>query len=145
MDAKFRSNSRIFKKYTTNWRNRASTHAEGRLMLWNLFDFYKKSDKLFHGVERWIIFEVLFHFRAGANNCSIKHNARHIRPPGIASRCVQAQPEGLHTLDAACWKVFLHEKANIVEKRSHADGFLHKNGLFLEKLIILNSTTFDLW
>ena len=54
------------------------------------------------GVERWVIFEVLFHFRAGANNCSIKHHARHIRPPGIASRCVQAQPEGLHTLDAAC-------------------------------------------
>ena len=37
----------------------------------------------------------------------------------------------------ACWKVFLHEKANIVEKRSSRDGFLHKNGLFVEKLIIL--------
>ena len=34
-------------------------------------------------------------------------------------------------------KVFLHEKANIVEKRSSRDGFLHKNGLFVEKLIIL--------
>ena len=53
-------------------------------------------------VERGGIFEGLFHFRAGTNNCSIKHHARHIRPPGIASRCVQAQPEGLHTLDAAC-------------------------------------------
>ena len=107
--------------------------------------FIKNPTNCSTGVERWVIFEVLFHFRAGANNCSIKHHARHIRPPGIASRCVQAQPEGLHTLDAACWKVFIHEKSNIVEKRSHADGFLHKNDLFLEKLIILNSTTFDLW
>ena len=64
--------------------------------------FIKSQTNCSTGVERWVIFEVLFHFRAGANNCSIKHHARHIRPPGIASRCVQAQPEGLHTLDAAC-------------------------------------------
>ena len=103
MDAKFRRIIRVFKKYTDICENRPLTGAEGRSEPRDLFDFYKKSDKLFHGGgERWVIFEVLFHFRAGANNCSIKHHARHIRPPGIASRCVQAQPEGLHTLDAAC-------------------------------------------
>lgn len=30
-------------------------------------------------------------------------------------------------------KVFLHKKANIVEKRSQLERFLHKNGLFVEK------------
>lgn len=35
-------------------------------------------------------------------SCSIKHHARQIRSLGIAPKCVQAQPEGLHTLGAAC-------------------------------------------
>ena len=33
---------------------------------------------------------------ARVNNCLIKHHARHIRSPGMASRRVQAQPGGLH-------------------------------------------------
>ena len=49
MDAKFRRIIRVFKKYTDICENRPLTGAEGRSEPRDLFDFYKKSDKLFHG------------------------------------------------------------------------------------------------
>ena len=43
---------RIIKKYTAICRNRPPTHTESRFGEENLFNFYKKYDKLFHDVPR---------------------------------------------------------------------------------------------
>ena len=49
MDAKFRRISRVFKKNTAICENRPLTGTGSRFWSRNLFDFYEKSDKLFHG------------------------------------------------------------------------------------------------
>jgi len=50
--AKFKTNSRILKKYTAICKNRHSTHVECRLLPRNLFDFYKNTNLLFYDVPR---------------------------------------------------------------------------------------------